>query len=136
MITEILTQIAKYLTYKNVNFKSELLGFFFKFHLRDLSLKKSFWHQCVFVFFSSWQSQQCEHFCHQFVILTAEHSASGHSGSAPRADNCISSPDHVNKPSSSNCRSPRTASTCKCVKVLSERAWMDLKTNALQSSFT
>lgn len=132
MITEILTQTIKYLTYKNVTFKLELLGFYFKFYLCDLSL----FGINVLLFFSSWQSQQCEHSCHQFVILTAEHSASGHSGSAPRADNCISSPDHVNKPSGSNCRSPRTASTCKCVKVFSERAWMDLKTNALQSSFT
>ena len=80
--------------------------------------------------FSSGQSRQCEPTRHQLVVVTSECPAGDHSGSAPRADHHVSPPGHNSRPASPNHHIPRTASTCKCVQLAPELAWLgDKKKN-------
>lgn len=91
-------------------------------------------HNCtVYVWIKSeksfaqiFSSCQCEPTHSHLVIITSKCSASDHPGSAPRADHHFSSPGHVSEPTSSNDCTPHTASTCKCVRLAPEWAWMDL----------
>ncbi|KAI3359884.1 hypothetical protein L3Q82_014240 [Scortum barcoo] len=73
-----------------------------------------------------WQSRQCEPACRQLVVLTSKCSARDHSGSAPRGDHNFSSPGYISKSASPNHRTPRTASTCKSVRLDPEGAGTDV----------